>query len=193
MTVRRLVSYKAVRDQLLGGDGLFYRRDRKLSNQAVGRLDQSEIVHVGILAWWDTRLMLLETVQWAGARAVAVSSLVAANPGRWDVYAVNSTAFPEFDRVGAIEWMKDLTGTPYGWGSIVSASLRHAPFFRWFLRPDLDDSHVDRRPPFCSQAVAMADQIGGGVDPVLNRAARQTTPGDLARSLLYRYRFTLEV
>ncbi len=49
-----------------------------------------------------------------------------------------------------------------------------------------------QRPPFCSHACAMADRLGGGVDPVKHLADRLTEPADLARSPFYRYRFTLE-
>ena len=58
-------------------------------------------------------------------------------------------------------------------------------------RPSLDDEQPSRRPPFCSEACAMADRVGGGVDPVPQLADRLTEPADLARSPFYRYRFTL--
>ena len=59
------------------------------------------------------------------------------------------------------------------------------------MRPETDDKAVDSRPPFCSHACAMADRIGGGVDPVPHLADRLTEPADLARSPFYRYLFTL--
>jgi hypothetical protein len=64
---------------------------------------------------------------------------------------------------------------------------------RWFVRPETDDRACDARPPFCSHACAMADRIGGGVDPVPHLADRLTEPADLARSPLYEYRFSLTV
>jgi hypothetical protein len=74
---------------------------------------------------------------------------------------------------------------------VATAALLHLPLVRWFVKPELDDNAIDRRPPFCSQACAMADRQGGGVDPVKDLADRLTEPADLARSPFYQYRFTL--
>jgi len=87
--------------------------------------------------------------------------------------------------------MRKLCGWNYGYAGLIAASFLHLPIVRWFVRPDMDDNAVDRRPPFCSQACAMADRLGGGVDPVPHLADRLTEPADLARSPFYRYRFTL--
>jgi hypothetical protein len=59
------------------------------------------------------------------------------------------------------------------------------------VRAEVEDDAIDRRPPFCSQACAMVDRIGGGVDPVPHLADRLTEPADLARSPFYRYELTL--
>jgi hypothetical protein len=56
---------------------------------------------------------------------------------------------------------------------------------------DCRDDAADGRPPFCSQACAYADRVGGAVDPVRNLADRLTEPSDLARSPFYAYLFTL--
>jgi hypothetical protein len=69
----------------------------------------------------------------------------------------------------------------------------HLPVVRLFAQPDVHDDAASVRPPFCSQACAMSDRIGGGVDPVPHLADRLTLPADLARSPFYRYRFTLTV
>ena len=59
------------------------------------------------------------------------------------------------------------------------------------VRADTEDHAIDRRPPFCSQACAMTDRTGGGIDPVPHLADRLTEPADLARSPFYEYAFTL--
>ena len=86
--------------------------------------------------------------------------------------------------------MIGITGKRYGWLSLFRAALLHLPVFRFLVQPDTDDLETPRWPPFCSQAVSMADREGG-VDPVPNLADRLTEPGDLARSSFYRYMFTL--
>ena len=54
----------------------------------------------------------------------------------------------------------------------------------------MNDDDASTWPPFCSQAVSMADRQGG-IDPVPNLADRLTEPADLSRSEFYEYRFTL--
>jgi hypothetical protein len=86
--------------------------------------------------------------------------------------------------------MRRLAGCGYGYRAVAVASLLHLPLLRVFARADLDDSAVPARPPFCSQACALSDRLGG-VDPVPHLADHMTLPADLARSPFYRYLFTL--
>ena len=75
--------------------------------------------------------------------------------------------------------------------SVVAAAMLHLPLVRMAVRAEVEDGAIDRRPPFCSQACAMVDRVGGGVDPVRHLADRLTEPADLARSPFYQYLFTL--
>ncbi len=169
------------------GDLLLYRRRGLIS--AAGRGEHS---HAAKAAWWDDELFCLEVLQWHGGRAVTLASQVGRYPGRIDVYQANPDGrWPEYDRRGAARFMKRLCGCSYGWWNLGVAGLLHLPWVRLLVRPAVDDSALDRRPPFCSQACALADRVGGGVDPVLHLADRLTEPADLARSPFYRYRFTL--
>jgi hypothetical protein len=87
--------------------------------------------------------------------------------------------------------MRRLAGCNYGYAGVALASLLHLPLVRLLVRADVRDADFTRRPPFCSQACAMSDRIGGGVDPVTHLADRLTLPADLARSPFYKYLFTL--
>ncbi len=172
------------------GDTLLFRRPKSF----IARLGRGDHSHAGRAAWWADDLMLLDTCQFQGARAVTLRSQVEAYPARWDVYRPNpGNRWPEYDRMGAVQYMRRLCGIPYGWEGVIIASLRHLPFVRLCVSANTDDRAIDRRPPFCSQAVALADRIGGGVDPVPNLADRVTEPCDLARSPFYRYKCTLEI
>ena len=73
----------------------------------------------------------------------------------------------------------------------LSSQVQHWPGRYDLFEVKTDDRAVDRRPPFCSHACAMADRLGGQVDPVPQLSDRLTEPADLARSPFYRYRFTL--
>ena len=169
------------------GDLLLFRRWGLIA--IAGR---SVYSHAAKLAWWHDDLMVLETLQWHGGRCVTLSSQVKPYPGRWDVYRANpENRWPEYDRVGSTRLMRQMCGHDYGYGAVVTAALMHLPVVRCFVTPNMDDEAVDRRPPFCSQACAYADRVGGGVDPVEHLADRLTEPADLARSPFYEYQFTL--
>jgi len=181
------VRYREARKQIGDGDLLLFRRRGLIS--IAGRGEHS---HAAKAAWWDGDLMVLEMLQFRGGRAVTLSSQVRNWPGQWDVFETNpGNHWPEYDRTGATRAMRRLCGCDYGYAGLIATALLHLPVVRLFVRPDLDDTSADGRPPFCSHACAMADRIGGGVDPVPHLADRLTEPADLARSPFYRYRFTL--
>ncbi len=151
-------------------------------------LGGSEYTHAAMAAWWNGRLMCLETIQGRGGRAVLLSRLVVQNPGRIDVYRANANR-RRFDRAGAVNAMIEITGQRYGWWSLWKTALVHLPVVRLLVRADTDD-RANGSLPFCSQAISRACRAGG-VDPVPNLADRSTEPGDLARSVFFSYRFTL--
>ncbi|MGW8256525.1 MAG: hypothetical protein ACWGMZ_03470 [Thermoguttaceae bacterium] len=184
---RVMLPFAEAQHKIRDGDLLLFRRRGAIS--VAGRGEHS---HAAKAAWWRDDLFALEVVQWRGGRALPLTRLVDRYPGRIDVYQTNPrNRWKNYDRAGAVRFMRGLCGCQYGCSGLLMAALLHLPIVRWFVRPDLDDTAVDRRPPFCSQACAMADRIGGGVDPVPHLADRLTEPADLARSPFYRYRFTL--
>jgi len=184
----KLVSYRRARWRIGQGDLLLFRRRGLIA--AAGRGRHS---HAAKAVWWDGDLFCVEIREWYGGRAVTLSSQVARYPGRIDVYAANwQNRWGEYDRDGAVRFLRRLAGCPYGWLNVAAAGLLHLPGVRLLLRADVDDRATTRRPPFCSQAVAMAERLGGGGDPVPHLADRLTEPADLARSPFYHYRFTLE-
>ncbi len=184
---QKWVRYAESREQIQNGDLLLFRRKGLIS--IAGRGVHS---HAAKAARWDDDLFCLEIRGWTGGRAVTLSSQVQRFPGRIDVFEVNPEGrWSEYDRDGAIAWMRRLAGCDYGWGNVLKTALLHLPIVRIFFRPKLNDETVNRRPPFCSQAVTMAERLGGRVDPVRHLADEMTEPADLARSPLYRYRFTL--
>jgi hypothetical protein len=189
MTSRRprTVPYAKARWSIRDGDLLLFRRRGLIS--IAGRGTHSHAAKAG---WWADDLFCLEVREWHGGRAVTLASQVACNPGRIDVYRTNpDNRWPEYDRARANRWMRRLAGCDYGYRAVLAAAMLHLPFVRMAVRANTEDHAIDRRPPFCSQACAMADRLGGGVDPVPHLADRLTEPADLARSPFYEYVFTL--
>ncbi|MCL2305229.1 MAG: hypothetical protein FWC43_07795 [Planctomycetaceae bacterium] len=152
--------------------------------------------HAGKAAWWNGHLFLLEVREFYGGRAVLLESQVKKRPGQIDVFRANpDNRWPAYHRDKAVELMQRFAGCDYGYWNVLMAALTHLSCVRFFMKPDFDDLSETKkisRPPFCSQACAIADRIGGGIDPVPHLADRFTEPADLARSVFYKYLFTLK-
>lgn len=185
------VNLSEVMSDIRDGDLLLFR-GRGAVARAIGVAGRSRYSHAARAVWWGSDLFCCEVRELHGGRAVTLESQVRRYPGGIDVFEVNPGGrWREFDRRGAVRYIRRLAGCDYGYTGVLLAALRHLPLWRFFLSPDSDDHRVAAQPPFCSQACAMADRIGGGVDPVPHLADRLTEPADLARSPFYRYRFTL--
>lgn len=183
----QIVRLADAQSNILDGDLLLFRRRGLIS--IAGRGVHS---HAAKVAWWGDELFCLEVREWHGGRAVTLESQVRRFPGRVDLFRTNpENRWPEYDRTRATSWMRRLAGCDYGYAAVLAAAMLHLPFVRLVVRANVEDSAIDRRPPFCSQACAMADRVGGGVDPVPHLADRLTEPADLARSPFYEYVFTL--
>ena len=187
MSQRNFVAYCEVRRKICDGDLLLFR-PRGLLVRLIAVAGRSEYVHAAMAARWHGRLMCVE-MRSGGGRAELLSNLVQRWPGVIDVYRANANR-RRFSRPAAVRAMIGITGKRYGWFNLFRAALLHLAVFRFFVTPDTDDAEQSSLPPFCSQAVATADRVGG-VDPAPNLADRLTEPADLARSEFYRYQFTL--
>ncbi|TWU30211.1 hypothetical protein [Bythopirellula polymerisocia] len=189
---QKLVRLSETASQIWNGDLLLFRGSGLIA-RLIGTAGRSPYTHAARAIWWGDTLFCCEVRELKGGRAVTLASQVRKFPGRIDVFATNpDNRWAEYDRHGAIQHMLQLTGCDYGYAGLLEAALLHVPLWRILVRPATDDAEVTRRPPFCSEACAMADRIGGRVDPVPHLADRITEPADLARSSFYRYRFTLE-
>ncbi len=190
-----IVKYTTIRHEIWNGDLLLFRKSR------IGFLDGLIAVagrgiysHAAKAAWWDNDLFCLEVREFHGGRAVTLSSQVHRYPERIDVFRPNAdNRWPHYCPDASIDMMKRFAGCDYGYSNVLCAAMTHLPLFRMFVRPDRNDTafHVPRKPPFCSEAVALSDRIGGGVDPIPSLSDRFAEPSDLARSPFYKYHFTL--
>lgn len=183
-----------VKSNIKDGDLLLFQKRSLLS---VGGLisvgGRGKHSHAAKAVWIRDTLYCMEVREGHGGRLVTLESQVKKFPGRIDVFRSGRNS-PDYDRRGATDFMLRFIGIDYGWWNVTLTALTHLPLIRFFFRPstrDLQEANAMKHPPYCSMAVAMADRIGGGVDPVPNLADRNTEPPDLARSRFYRYRFTL--
>jgi len=187
---RLLCALADVAGTIRDGDLLLFRRRGAIA--IAGRGVHS---HAAKAIWWGSDLMCVEVREWHGGRAVLLRREVDRRPGLIDVYETNpDDRWPGYQQTLAAQYMRRLAGCGYSYWGIVQAACLHLPIVRWCVKPSVDDFDADsatNRPVFCSQAVAMADRIAGGVDPVEGLSDRITEPADLARSKFYRYRFSL--
>lgn len=195
--MQTFVTLDDARRQLFDGDLLLFRRRSGL----LGKFSLGSLIatagrgvhsHAGKVAWWGDEPFCCEVREWHGGRAVTLASQVRKYPGRIDVFRTNPNfRWPHYDRLASTRYMRNLAGCDYGYGSVLSASLLHLPVARLLAKPNLNDVQAEHHPPFCSQAVVMADRLAGGVDPVPHLADRLTEPTDLAQSPFYEYTMTL--
>jgi hypothetical protein len=185
------VNLSDVAADIRDGDLLLFR-GRGTIARMIGVAGRSDYTHAARAVWWGNDLFCCEVRELKGGRAVTLESQVRKFPSTIDVFEVNpSGRWREYDRRGAVRFIRRLAGCDYGYRGVFKAALRHLPVWRFLVKSDGDDKRVAHEPPFCSQACTMADRIGGNVDPVPHLADRLTEPADLARSSFYRYRFTL--
>jgi hypothetical protein len=176
-----------VEDDILNGDLLLFR-GHGLIAQAIQWGGRSEYSHAAMACWWMDQLFCLEVREWVGGRAVTLASQVERYPGCIDVYRADH---PEYIRSTATDKMKSFAGCDYGYLAVLAAALTHLPFVRKWASRSKEAAEQWNSPPYCSQAIAIAAERAG-VDPVPNLDDRLTEPGDLARSSLWDYWFTLE-
>jgi hypothetical protein len=175
---------------ILDADLLLFRGKGIVSHmiQSYGRGKYS---HVAKASWLKGELFCAEVRELAGGRIVTLSSQVQKFPGAIDVYRTNPLELPQYNRAEADKLMLLFAGVEYGYLDILETYALHAWPLKYLAQANVDDDFVSKRPPYCSAACAIADRVGGGVDPVPNLADKQTEPSDLARSQLYRYVCTL--
>jgi len=184
----KILSAADGRNATRSGDLLLTRRPRGV----IARFGRGEHSHAGMAAWWGGDLMILEVREFAGGRVVWFDEELRKRGLPIDVYRPDRAAYPRYDLSGSLRVMRRLAGCRYGYWAIARAAMAHAAFVRLFTPADVDDKAPVGPSPFCSGAIAHACRTGGGVDPVPNLADRAVEPADLARSLLFTHRFTVE-
>ena len=199
MATEILVPFLAAVPRLEGADLLLFRAHSLISH-AIQTVGESRYNHVGTVAWvrgprgelWVP--YCIDTMEGRGGDCIPLRHVLKTYPGWIDVYEPNPDGlWTKYSREGCERWLwENIPKRPYGKQSIWRFALRHIPGIRWFLRPSQEDGKRMKGDPVCSSARAIADRVGGGVDPVPNLADEEVQPGHLARSPFYRYKFTLK-
>ncbi len=148
---------------------------------------------------------ILEVREFYGGRVRPIEAYLD-TPGRIDFFSPNavipvagSPSDSVFKPRGAVSVMRHLTASRYGYWGVLGVMLRRVPLL-WHLFPVITHDVIPHEkdpepstavPPFCSHAVAMAYQYGGGVDVVPRKPNFLVTPSDLTFSMFFSYEFSL--
>lgn len=178
--------YRECRRRICDGDVLLHRSGAWYAPflRAAGR---SEYSHASMAAWWHGRVHALQAV-WLGDSKPLLSRLSREAPGTIDVY--RSPGLSVCDQTILVCRMIEIVGGGYSWSDLSRAALSHIPFVRLIVPADYDDRAFRVSKAFCSEAIAFCySRIGR--DPVPNLSDRATEPGDLGRSTIFQYQFTI--
>lgn len=183
----KILSYEQYRSLIKNGDVLLYR-GTGITSWLIQKISRSAYSHVGIAAWWNDRLMVLEAVG-KGVRACAMSENLRRYHGSVDYFWCRETITDE-DRMKMLEFAQLQLGKEYnflevGWSGFCAAlglpvknrdgSLKH-PAGKFF----------------CSQYVSDIFRAGG-VDLAIQFSSDRTPPGAIAESPLLKFKGVLKI
>jgi hypothetical protein len=184
--IQRRVRFSDAQDYISEADVLLFR-GTGLVSRLLRVASRSTYSHAAI-ATRNGSLSCLEVREWIGGRRTLLKHQVEKYPGAIDVYKpVICISHCKERRITtrAVDLARpDL----YGWKAIKYCALSHLAFVRLLWQPNYEENPDIY--PHCSALVSMAYREIG-IDLVPNLPDYRTEPGDLARSGLLRYRFTL--
>lgn len=205
--------YQQAEPHIRQGDLLLYRR-HTLWGKMIAGVGRTRYSHIGMAGWTNggpktghSDLMAYEMLP-TGGQATMLRAHAEIWPGRIDVYRINDafTTYAwcnvaqrlvaettQYDRRKAVDIMREFCCPGnYGMRHLVWTYIANAPLLRVLFPQPTDDEIEDKtKMPYCSEAVAFAVRKSF-TDLVRNTPDSYTQPGDLARSPLLHYMFTLD-
>lgn len=201
-----ILPYNVARPLIKDADLLQFSGAFSIASRGIKVAGRSRYSHSAMAGWDDKHLMCFEVREWVGGRITNLSAQVRKHPNRISVYRPSRTLHtftfdPKTGKVrttlndlnerGAVNTMRDFANPDeYGWLSVFASGLLHLPFVRWFTPISTEDLAESNRPPYCSGAVAYSYRKNF-TDVVRETPDARTLPGDLTRSPLFTYLFTL--
>lgn len=204
------LKYKDAEELIKEGYVLLYRGNG-LFSRFIKSFGRSPYSHVSIASWANgTRQRVLESIEYSelyGSRSVALYNQVLSHPGLIDVFApckfttrqfydvtlnaIGSHAV-SFDGKAITSEFRRYTGLSYSYQRILFMLWLHTPFVRLFTGNHMfsDDLNSQLVMPVCSTAVAHF-YSKHYTDLVKFVGDEYVEPGDLSRSPLLSYLFTL--
>lgn len=164
--------------------------------------------HIGLASYHNGKnlLELIEIREFYGGRSVNLASQLKKNPNNIDVYRISSPVYEyksKLDSEGNLQIeqlkleyngrvvsnaLRFLTGISYGYKRIFEIWLRHAPVLRLFVPWDFQENKDVY--PICSSAISYVIRENF-TDLVHFSPDKRTSPGDISKSPLTNYMFTI--
>lgn len=162
-------AYADVRSQIRDLDVIAFE-GRGAVSTAIRAVTGGSVTHVGLACWWGDALMLVESREFRGGRAVLLSSQIPPDGVLW--YRPR-TRLDAHARAAAVDWARGATGAGYSYLGV----LRFMRRLGVPTRPPAGDRR-DRGARFCSELVSAAyREAGVDLRPDLEDAA--TSPAEL--------------
>lgn len=172
MTPPAALPYDAVRSQIRDLDVIAWE-GRGVVSRLIRLVTGGTVTHVGLAAWWGESLLVIESREWRGGRAVLLSGQIPAD----GVIVLRAAEPIDPQRAAeALRWAIGSTGAGYSYRGVVR-------FLRRVGLPlsEPEDDRRDRGARFCSELVS-AVLRRAGIDPCPGLRDSETSPADLARS-----------
>lgn len=162
---------------------------RALANNAICWFGRSDYCHAGKVVLVHGEYYVAEMVEGCGGRLWPLRKYAETHGGRLDIFRPVAAGF---NTMGSVKRMLGFVGQRYGWWQIACALAFHLPGVRHAAKSARVLAWVEGH-PFCSGAVVIADEQGGGVDPTPELDPAHSEPGDLSRGPLYGGRYVLTI
>lgn len=179
--------------RLQTADVLACRDGTGLGREFITIAGRGAYYHVAKFAWKDGVPTVVEMIETCGGREIPFDAWLDERDGLIDVFRPENCSRREYNRQGAIRWMRaNIVDQPYGW-DVIRRFVRQGNWLTcWWNRPCTDPYAAPPATWVCSTAAACADAYGGGVNPVHGLWPGDVQPSEYARANLNRYQFTME-
>lgn len=165
------------------GDAFFFEGVGAVSAR-IQRDGRCPFSHEGMADIHEDRIVLLESREYRGVRAVDLALQLRVYPGHISWFPVDREHWSEVDGVRAADAMWDMTGLDYGRWNVIRVGLSRMRGLRLLFPTITDDEAVSKYPPYCTDAVDRAWNLQG-IDPTDGLASHQTEPCDHYRGGLF--------
>lgn len=176
-TAAPLLDYARVRREIVDLDVIAVE-GRGLVSSAIRGVTGGTVTHVGLAVWWGDVLMMVESREFRGYRAVRLSGEIE-RAGSVLLYRSRALLDSEAAR-DARRWAIEATGAPYSYRGCLRFLKRVMPTLCGWM-PEPDEDSLRFVPRFCSAFVSATLRLAGA-DPWPDVVDAGTDPAALVAS-----------